>query len=253
MRAGRTMDPARRATYAAVLVAAAAVAGIGCTQSASASSIPATDLISVTGECFRSVLPDRAQVSVGAQVRNKDRAQASTTASDLYAAALKQVKDLDLKGAAFETTALDVVEWTEYDDRGREQRMGFIAQAMFTVTTSEPSRAGEVIQLADKLGMQNIQGPRLFASDDLRRSTYESCLEEAVRNARAKAEKIARAAGGSGPGPLWSVQESQSSSSLQAGRDYGQSRAKTGAGEAPRIELQAMPVQVTVAVAFKSR
>jgi len=245
------MNPARRAVSGAVL--AAAVAGIGCPQGTSISAAPATDLISVTGECFRSVLPDRAQVSVGAQVRHKDRSQASTTASDLYAAAMKQVKELNLKDAAFETTALDVEEWTEYDARGREQPMGFIAQAMFTVTTSEPARAGEVIQLADKLGVQNIQGPRLFASDELRRGTYESCLEEAVRNARAKAEKIARAAGGSGPGPLWSVQESSNSSSLHAARDFGHSRAKTGAGETPRIELQAMPVQVTVAVSFKSR
>lgn len=213
----------------------------------------ATDLITVTGECFREVLPDRAQLSIGAEIREKERSIASSKATELYSAALKATRALNLSDAAFETIALNVQEWVEYDSHGKVERKGWVAQAMFTVATSDTTRVGEVIQLAEKLGLQNIQGPNVYASPQLRRSTYQGCLEDAVQNARTKADKIAKAAGGSTAGALWSAQESGGLESMQAERDFGQARAKAAEGGAPIVELRPIPVRVNVAVNFKSR
>jgi uncharacterized protein YggE len=210
-------------------------------------------LVSVWGRCLRSTTPDRGSVTLIIQQEHSDVKVATKNATMQYEQSLDAAKALKLADASYETNNLEV---TPMDDwvQGKRVHRGYRARFAFTVTTTDLSRLGDLIALGGRFKVQQIEGPEQFLSPGKQKSEYESCLEEAVNNARDKAKKLV-SAGGAKLGKIYSVSERGSS-----GIPHRSSRKLSmvmededgmAAHSAPSIEVQKNIMTVDVDVSFE--
>ncbi len=210
-----------------------------------------TKFVSVSGYCMKRVSPDRGTLNMSAEAKEDDPTAASQKATKLYDKLRAEVKKLNLKDTQMQTSHYNV--HPEYDyNNGKQKLRGYRATMGIEIETADISRMGELIDTAAKLGIQNAGGFNTFLSPEKQRETHEGCLEEAIKNARSKAEKLARA-GGAKLGDVLTIEESRSerrppsppimlkAASMELASDSG-----GGAG----IETKNAAVEVTVAVSF---
>ena len=154
----------------------------------------AAPTVSVNGHCRKLVTPDRIAVVMSARATEKYPRPEQKKATAQYENLRKEVKKLNLKDAQLQTVNYSVNADWDYGNNRRTLR-GYTATAGLRVETSETTRISEVLALTSKLGIQDVESPVTFLSPDLNQKEYEGCLKVAVESARAKAEKMAAAAG----------------------------------------------------------
>jgi uncharacterized protein len=179
----------RIAAIAALVLAAAAIAGVGRPESAGGASAQ-TGGITVTGVGTVKSVPDEAQISVGVRTEgataNETLAENSSRMERLIAA---------LKAAGVSKKDIrteDVSIWPRYDSEGKPGD-GYTARNSVTATIRDLGKAGAVIDAATRSGANEVSGPMLSSS--AREQLEAKALQAAVRSARAKAEALADAAG----------------------------------------------------------
>ena len=150
--------------------------------------------VTVTGSCIKTLTPDRGSVAVTADVLKPDLSSASAEALQIYTKVKSAIQALKLKDAEFTTTESSFQEEKEWR-KEKSISKGFRARMSLQVSTTEVSRLGEVLGLAGKQGIRQVSGLNLSVSPERTKIERENCLEEAVKNARAKADSIGRAAG----------------------------------------------------------
>lgn len=162
-------------------------------------------LISVSGDCLRTVSQDRGAITVTSENRDKDPSVAAQKTTDQYAKLLAAVKKINLKDAETETseyTVNEVLDWTN----GKRVSQGYSARMGLHIETSEIQRLGEVIQAAAKMGIKEVAGLNTFVSREKMKLEREACLEEALKNSQMKAQKMAKAVGAK-VGLVYSISE----------------------------------------------
>ena len=178
-------------TIAALLVlAAAALAGIGRPEAAGGASENTREGITVTGTGEVRSAPNRADLSFSIHSEG-------TTAAAALAANSAELRRLiaALKGAGVESSSLRTEHLgvsPRYDD-GKVGTNGYSADAYLTVTDQGLERAGRLIDVGVSAGADSVSGPALSIED--RDAQYRQALKLAVDDARAKAETLAAAAG----------------------------------------------------------
>ena len=158
-----------------------------------AQSASETPTITVRGTCLKQVTPDRGSVTLTAKVKDKDAGSAVQKVTEIYNKLFDKSKNLKLKDAEFESVNYSVNEEIDWSTNKR-QSMGFTARMGLEVSTTEIKRLGEVMKLGSELKIEESGGLNLFVSDTKMKDAYESCLEDATKNARQKAESIAKGA-----------------------------------------------------------
>lgn len=151
-------------------------------------------MVSVAGNCFRSVTPDRGSITLTAESTDAGAGTASQKAIEQYNKIRERVKKMNLKNLELETTEFSVNEDFDWANNVRKSR-GFRARMGLRVVSSETTRMGDVAALAAELKVREVSGLQSSVSPELMRSEREACLEEALKNARAKAEKLAKISG----------------------------------------------------------
>ena len=154
---------------------------------------PTAGTISVTGECQRKLQPDRGMIELTVVVLTKTATESSTKAAQIYEATKSEVKKLNLKDLELQTSNYQVFEKMEWE-KDHNVSKGFEADMTLQVSTSEISRLGEVMSVAAKNNIKSVGNLQTFLSAEKSHQEYNSCLEEAIKNARSKAEKMASAA-----------------------------------------------------------
>ncbi len=209
-----------------------------------------TKFVSVSGHCMKRVSPDRGTLQMTAEAKEDNPTAASKKATALYEKLRSEVKKLNLKDTQLQTSNYNV--HPEYDyNNGKQKLRGYRAAMGIEVETAEIGRMGELIEAAAKLGIQNAGGFHTFLSPEKMKETHEGCLEEAIKNARSKAEKLAKA-GGAKLGDVLTIEENKSdrrpsppimlkTAAMEMASDSG-----GGAG----IETKSAAVEVSVAVSF---
>lgn len=150
--------------------------------------------ISVNGNCIKTVTFDRGEIVVTADVLDADLQKATKRAAETYESVRAAVQKLNLKNVELMTNEYSVTEQKEWE-KERTVSKGFRARMGLKVTTSEISRLGEVIQIAANQKVRDVSALRSFLSDEKAKVERESCLEEAVQNAQAKAGRMAKVGG----------------------------------------------------------
>jgi uncharacterized protein YggE len=232
------MKTIRIAAVALLVLAAAALAGVGRPDSAGGASAQ-SEGITVNGVGTVESVPDEAQMSFGVQTDAPTSREALARNSAQMEGVLAALKAAGIADQDIQTQ--DVSVWPKYDTMG-EDAGGYTARNSVTVTIHELAKAGAVIEAATRAGANEVSGPMLSSS---RREKLEAqALEAAVDNARTKGEALAKAAGvglgrvtamvegGGTPGPVL----------LEA--------ARTSADKAVPIQSGQEEVQATVTITF---
>ncbi len=186
----------RRLALFSMLVAATPVAA---QQGSPPPAQQGPDIItSATGEA--RVTPDRAHVLIGVQTRAATAAQAGSDNATKTRAVIDAIKARGIPAAQIGTSEYNL--YPEYDHREQPREgpqtprvIGYVANNTVRVELRQLDQVGVVIDAALAAGANMVNTIQFFASNvDAARRT---ALAEAVGRARADAEALARAAGGS--------------------------------------------------------
>jgi uncharacterized protein YggE len=177
-------------TLAALLVVAvAAIAGIGQPEPAGGAADEPKDGITVTGTGQVSAVPDEAEFSLGVTTKGQTARDALTANSAQMRRLIEALKTAGV--AEREIRTQDVSVGPAYDGSGKVG--GFSARNSVSVHIRDLNRAGAILDAASRAGANEIYGPMLTRSD--RDALEARALKDAVANARERAEALAEAAG----------------------------------------------------------
>jgi uncharacterized protein len=185
------MKTIRIAIAALLVLAVAALAGVGRPEAAeSASEDPATG-ITVTGTGEVRKTPDRASLTFGVQTEGATSAKALADNSAATRRLIDALKAAGVSAKDLKTEHLDVSPRWDVD-RVPEPR-GYSASSTVTVSDQPLERASRLGDIAVNAGADTVSGPSLSVAD--RDAEYRRALERAFDDAREKAETLAAAAG----------------------------------------------------------
>lgn len=183
------MKPIRIAAIAALVLVAAAIAGVGRPEEARSEQGTSTRGITVNASGKVETVPDEAALELGVETQ----ASNAKDALSQNAERLRRVLDaLSKAGVAKDDLRTSYVSlWPQRDSDGTAVT-GY--QANNTVSVElDVAKAGAAIDAAVAAGANVVGGPSMAVSD--REELYRKALKDAVGAARAKAETLAAAAG----------------------------------------------------------
>jgi Uncharacterized conserved protein len=170
---------------------------------------PPSSRIMTSGEGQTRVTPDRATVLIGVQTHALTAAVAGADNARRQKAILDTLKALGIPPDQLMTQNYSVSPEMRYDPNGSNPKVtGYIVSNTVRVELKKMEQVGPVIDASLAKGANQIAGVQFSVSNiaEVRRTA----LADAVRSARADAEVLAKAAGGS-LGPLLEMTSSGSS------------------------------------------
>lgn len=181
----------RLVAVAFLLLGAAAIAGVARPDGSHAAGAPAATTetprtITVSGSGTSTVVPTRASLSFGVQTQ----AASAKAALAQNASEMQQVLDALKKAGAQDVQTQSVSLSPTYGDTS--QLTGYSASNMVSATVTFAA-AGATIDAAVGAGANQVYGPSPLVAD--LEVQYQKALADAVANARARGEVLAKAAG----------------------------------------------------------
>lgn len=185
------------AAVALLLLVAAALSGIGrpeAVHTAEPGSAGFADKrsVTVTGSAFVTAVPDRASFTFGVEGRGETASEALSESAAAIKRVVDAIKRSGVDGDDIQTQQVSLTPVTSMDGRHIE---GYAANASVLVRVSDLDRAGPIVDAAVAAGANTVYGPSLERSDQDKLA--RDALAGAFVDARAKAEALAEAAGGS--------------------------------------------------------
>lgn len=185
------MRPLRIFGAAALVLAAAALAGVGRPEAAQGQESAGPDrTVTATGIGSVTAVPDRAHFSFGVQAQARSAVLALQAADTQLGRVVAAVRQAGVAAADIQTEQISLLP------RGSEEGgeiVGYTAIGSVSVRVRNLDRAGAVVDAAVGAGANQVYGPSLTRSDQ--DALYRNALRAAYADARAKAQAIADAAG----------------------------------------------------------
>ena len=154
--------------------------------------VPTT--ITVNGFGTVQTPPDRATVTLSIIARNQDVAAAQAEAAEITAKVLALAEELEIPTNRVDTMSALVQPEYRWNRETEEQELrGFMATRQMQVEIHDLEQVGVFVERAVEEGVNQVSPPALTSSR--RRDAYRDALERAVEDARANAERLARALG----------------------------------------------------------
>ncbi len=152
--------------------------------------------VNAAGQGEVKATPDRATIYIGVQSRAVSATASAADNSRRQRAIIDTIKALGVLAQAISTQNYSVNPEIQYDAQGRTSRVtAYVVNNTVRVELQRIDQVSTVIDAALAKGANQINGLEFWSSnaDELRRAA----LAQAVSRARADAEAMARAAGGS--------------------------------------------------------
>ena len=185
------MKPLRIVIAAALVLAAAALAGVGRPEAARGQEADGPDRsITATGLGSVTTVPDRAHFSFGVQAQSRTASQALEAADAQLTRVVTALRSAGVAQADIQTEQISLSPRTSEDG---VQIVGYTAISSVSVRVRNLDRAGPVVDAAVGAGANQVFGPSLTRSDQ--NTVYRGALRAAYADARAKAQALAEAAG----------------------------------------------------------
>jgi uncharacterized protein len=206
---------------------------------------PEVHTLSVTGTGIVTVQPDTAVVTLGVTTPTRDNAAAAAgDAANVMDAVIKAIKALGVEDKDIQTSTLALNG--VYDYNSNPARLtGYQATNLVTVTVRDITQTGAVIDAATGAGATDVNGIS-FRLDD-QTAAEASAREQAVLNARAKADTIAKAAGVEITGTISIV---ETGAPVPNPIYFEDSRAAGMAADQAPMPVQGGTIDLTVSVAI---
>lgn len=148
----------------------------------------------VTGEGEVTTAPDRAEVSLGVQTTESTVKAAQDKGNAVIAKITQDLQTLGIDRADIKTVNYSL--YPNYDFQGRSQRItGYALNVNLLVKIKDFSKINQVVDTATKNGANQVGGVTFTLSDEKRKEIEDQAREEAVKEAKAKAESLSRLAG----------------------------------------------------------
>jgi uncharacterized protein len=200
-----------RTPLAAALVAAALLAAPALAETAPADTAPA--VISVTGEATVSVAPDLARIDGGVTTEAKTAREASDANNAAMGKVLLALKGAGIEEKDFQTSRLSLQAQSapSRNGPGPSTIVGYRASNRVTIRLHDVTKVASVIDTLVAAGANDLGGINFSVSNASK--LLDDAREQAVADARRKAEIYAKAAGvalgvplsiseGGAPGPM---------------------------------------------------
>jgi uncharacterized protein YggE len=159
-----------------------------------------TSEIAVTGYGMAAAKPDYATIEIPISVLRGKAEEATQAAAMRYDSLISTLGRLGIGEDDYSTMQYRVSPEWERDDRGRQGKFrGYAAMHRLRVRVRDLVMVGRILDAAVGVGMTQISEVRFYSSKA--DSLSKAALADAVRDARARAEIMADALGGSA-GPL---------------------------------------------------
>jgi uncharacterized protein len=182
------MTTIRIAVAALLVLAVGALAGIGRPEAAGGAGEEQREGITVTGVGHVDSVPDEADFSLGITTKEGTAREALAANSDRMRRLIAALKAAGVADRDIKTQNVSI--GPNYD--GDAEPVGYSASNTVSVRIRELDRAGAVLEAASRAGANNVYGPSLTREN--REALEAQALEQAVENARKRAETLARAA-----------------------------------------------------------
>ena len=173
--------------------AAAVIAGTLLTTPALAQTAAPPSVISVTGEATVSVPPDQAQIEGGVSTEAKTAREASQANNAAMGKVLLALKGAGIDEKDVQTSRLSLQPQNAPNRTGPSAIIGYRASNRVTVRLREVTSLAGVIDTLVGAGANEIGGINFMVSQASRH--LDEAREQAIADARRKAEIYARAAG----------------------------------------------------------
>jgi uncharacterized protein YggE len=184
-----TMKPIRIAAVAALVLVAAAVAGVGRPEEARSEQGTTTRGITVNASGKVETAPDKAALELGVETQASNAKDALTQNAERLVRVIDALRKAGVAKDDLRTSNVSL--WPQRESDGMSVT-GY--QAQNTVSAElDVAKAGGAIDAAVAAGANVVSGPSMSVSE--RDELYRKALKNAVEAARAKAEAIAAAAG----------------------------------------------------------
>lgn len=205
--------------------------------------------VTVQGTCLKNTLPDRGSVEFFSEAVHTDAQKAIATATKAYEAARDSVKKLNLKNLELSTVENSLQEERTWENN-KSIFKGYRSRLGLRVYTSQIERLGEVLQTVSKQGIKSFGSLQSDLSPQKLQEEQESCLEIAIQNAKAKADKMAKAAGARVGKVLGLVEGASASAPPQRPMMMAKAMAFDGTAEAATVDTKAETLSMNVTVTY---
>jgi uncharacterized protein YggE len=149
------------------------------------------DVIVTAGEGIVRIAPDQAFVSIAVESRAKTPREAQRLNAEAATAVQQKLKAAGFSGDAIRTLQLQLSP--QYDwNNGKQTLREYVAQNTVEVRVEPVERVGEIADLTVGAGATSVSNVRFELKD--RRAAEQKALQEAVTQARSRADAIAQAA-----------------------------------------------------------
>jgi uncharacterized protein YggE len=182
-----------------------ALAPIGAAQTLPQPQPQPTQGVSVVGSGIVLATPNTARITLGSEVFDASLATAQAEASRRMDAVIAQLRSTGIPDSDIRTVSFTITP--QYDSRGQSQAVlrGYQVQNLVEIKTTNVGGLGPLLDTAVGAGATRVFGIR-FEADNME-ALKAQARDQAMQNARAKAEQLARDAGVSLGRPL-SIEES---------------------------------------------
>jgi uncharacterized protein len=232
----------RRTDHAAFRIAAALASGLLATPALAQVTPPAT--ISVTGEASVSVPPDLAQIDGGVTTEAKTAREASETNNAAMGKVLLALKGAGIDEKDFQTSRLSLQPQYAPNKSGPNAVIGYRAANRVTIRLRDVTKVAGTIDILVAAGANELGGINFMVSAASK--LLDDAREQAIADARRKAEIYAKAAGVTLGSPI-SILEEGSSAPMQ----FRKMSAGGGASAPVAQGEETLRVMVSVSWAIK--
>jgi hypothetical protein len=148
----------------------------------------------VTGTGKATTAPDIAKVDFGIEQTGTDLKTVQNSVDQKSQSLVAQIKKLGIAASDIQTTSYQVNP--QYDYTAPVQNItGYDVSTNYEVTIRDFTKINDLIATATSNGANNISGVNFDLSDTLKNQTMQTAREQAVAEAKTKAEGLAKAAG----------------------------------------------------------
>lgn len=200
--------------------------------------------ITVTGEAKTQVKNQIASFTAGVNINKANKDTAVKEVNDKMTKLIEDIKAFGVKQEDIKTQGMSINESQNYETKAKE----WYASNSIQITLRDVDKASSFADLLAKSGANNVYGPNLMLDES--NSAEKTLYEEAMKDAKEKAESIAKVSGRK----LGKVISVMDGGSVDYSRPYLMSaKDGLGGGVAAPVEAGATTVSKSMTVVFEMK
>ncbi|MDO8452293.1 MAG: SIMPL domain-containing protein [bacterium] len=211
------------------------------------------DFLTVTGEGKVTVVPDTAMVSLGVVASQTTISAAQNQANTAINNITTTLKSLGIDSKDIKTSNYSISPQYDYRDSGSPNRItGYQVNVSVSVTVRDIDKINDVIDRSTAAGANTVGGILLTIDEDKQKELVQQARGEAIKEAKSKAESLAKAAGIT-LGRIVNIQEGGSSIIRPMYDVAFKALPISGGGEPTQIEPGSTDITSSVTLFYETR